>query len=92
MWLDYSRMHDDSSFSVTSQGSLPWLQSCTTTTIYTKRDTPILTLYLNKYAKSDSILIHHSTPNFGGYNFVDTTLQNYELKTDITTQLVAKRT
>lgn len=36
MWLDYSRMHDDSSFSVTSQGSLPWLQSCTTTTISLK--------------------------------------------------------
>lgn len=32
IWLDYSRMQDDSSFSVTSHGSLPWLQSRTATT------------------------------------------------------------
>lgn len=58
-----------------------------------QKETLQFQLYIqNKYAKSDSILIHHSTPNFGGYNFVDITLQNYELKTDITTQLVAKLT
>lgn len=59
MWLDYSRMHDDSSFSVTSQGSLPWLQSRTTTTIYTKRDTPILTLYFKQICK---VWFYFNTP------------------------------
>ena len=59
MWLDYSRMHDDSSFSVTSQGSLPWLQSRTTTTIYTKRDTQILTLYSKQICK---VWFYFNTP------------------------------
>ena len=80
-------MHPDSSFSVTSHGSLPWLQLRTTTTTYPKKDTRITHshfhlvkgIFVINYSAKSLLILQYIT--LADYNLVKTTLQNNELGT-----------